>query len=100
MKGALRQNPHNMGIGLLHEPTGRIYVAPFDDVPGGHTHLAAEKGVQPSECKGFVVCHQPDGSLGPLNLSHLNGPQGQPGSLQMPQPTFDGIAQALKDAGL
>jgi len=33
-------------------------------------------------------------------MSHLNGPQGQPGSLQMPAPLFADIVQALQDEGL
>jgi hypothetical protein len=35
-----------------------------------------------------------------MNSSHLNGTQGQPGYLQMPDATFDAIVQALQGAGL
>jgi hypothetical protein len=35
-----------------------------------------------------------------INASHLNGPQGRPGSLRMPQPLFADLETALRQAGL
>jgi hypothetical protein len=102
VKDALNQNDLNVGVGLLHEPTGRIYLRPIDSLPhkGGHAELVAELGLPQRECKGFVISKSPAGAFVPVNLSHLNGPQGSPGSLQMPQATFDEIVKALGSAGL
>jgi hypothetical protein len=101
VKDALNQNPLNVGVGILHEPTGQVFLTPIDSLPnqGGHAELTDVLKMPPSECKGFVIAKQ-QGNFVPVNMSHLNGPQGQPGSLQMPQTTFDAIVQALKNAGL
>ena len=101
VKNALNQNGLNSGVGIFHEPTRRIYLIPIDDLPnrGGHTELAAVVNVPQSECKRFVIGKTNAGFL-PVNMSHLNGPQGQVRSLQMPQATFGEIVQALNDAGL
>jgi hypothetical protein len=101
VKDALNQNSLYGGVGIFHEPSRRIYLVPFDDLPnrGGHTELAKVVNVPQSECKGFAIGKTNGGFL-PVNISELNGPQGQPGSLQMPQPVFDEIVQALHDAGL
>jgi len=96
----LRRKPFNSGVGVLHEPSGQIFLAPFDDVPGGHADLVQQLNLPPSECKGFAIVLQPDGSPTAVNSSHLNGTQGSPGSLQMPQATFDAIVDTLRDAGL
>jgi hypothetical protein len=100
VKAALDQDPLNAGVGILHEPTGRIYLKPFDQVPGGHAQLAGDLGLPLSECKGFGIAKAAGGAYVPVNNSHLNGPQGLPGSLQMPQPTFADIVRALQAAGL
>jgi hypothetical protein len=100
VKDELDRDINNHGVGILHEPTGQIYLAPFDDVPNGHDELVAKWNLPASECKGFAIMKQPDGTFIPLNSSHLNGPQGQPGSLTMPLPTFSSIVQALQAAGL
>ena len=93
------QNPVNSGLGVLHEPTGRIYLVPFDDA-GGHDLFAKLLGLPASECKGFAITINPDGTFMPMNVSSLNGPQAGPSALQMPLPTFQSIVQALLDAGL
>lgn len=101
VKDALAANPNNLGIGLVHEPTGHVHLKPFDTVPGGHAQLAGDLRLPLNEVKGFVI-----GLSGRayqvLNVSHLNNPAGQGagGPLQMPQPLFDSVQQALKDAGL
>ena len=100
VKAALDQNPLNAGVGVLHEPTGTISLRPFDQVPGGHAQLAGDLGLPLNECKGFGIFKAPGGAYVPVNASHLNGPQGVPGSLQMPQPTFAEIIAALQAAGL
>jgi hypothetical protein len=100
VKDALRQDPLNAGVGILHEPTGTIHLRPFDMVPGGHAQLAGDLGLALRDCKGFAIVQAPDGSFVPVNRSHLNGPQGAPGSLQMPQPTFGEIVRALRAARL
>src|SRR5262245_2818857 len=100
VKDALRQNPLNLGVGVLHEPSGQIILAPFDDVPGGHVDLVVRSGLPVNACKGFVICIQPGDVFIPVNASHLNGPLGTPGSLQMPSTTFADIVQALGTAGL
>jgi hypothetical protein len=100
VKDALTADPHNLGVGVLHEPTGRIHLAPFDLVPGGPADLAGRFAFPLVECKGFVVSSAAAGGSQVINHSHLNGPQGQPGSLQMPQSTFGAIVQALTNCGL
>jgi hypothetical protein len=102
VKDALTRNPLDLGVGVLHEPTGRIYLLPFHQLPnrGGHDELVTVLQLIPSECKGFVIAVQSVGSFIPVNLSHLNGPQGQPGSLRMPAVTFASIVHSLQNAGL
>lgn len=100
IKDAMDRDVNNHGVGILHEPTGQIRLAPFDDVPGGHDQLAGKWCLPESECKGFAIMKQLDGTFVVFNSSHLNGPQGQPGSLQMPPSTFAAIVQALQAAGL
>ncbi len=91
----------NIGVGVLHEPTGQVRLRPMDALPnrGGHAELAGLLGLPLAECKGFVIGKQADVFV-PVNLSHLNGPQGQPGSLQMPAATFAAVVAALQSAGL
>jgi len=100
VKDAMRVDPGNLAVGILHEPTGQIYLAPFDDVPGSHCELTQLWSLPDSECKGFGILLQPDGTWATINHSHLNGVQGQPGSLQMPATIFSAIVQALQQAGL
>jgi hypothetical protein len=101
VKDALLQNDLNLGVGILHEPTGQVRLCPIDSLPnrGGHAEFAGVLGLPLAECKGFVIGKQGDAFV-PVNLSHLNGPQGQPGSLQMPAATFADIVRALRAAGL
>lgn len=100
VKDALARTPQNFGIGVLHEPTGQIVLAPFDRVPGGHAELASDQGWGLDACRGFVVTAGGQGKYVVVNHSHLNGLQGQPGSLKMPSATFDAIRHALQTAGL
>lgn len=98
---ALDANPNNLGIGVLHEGTGRIHLAPFDVLRGfAHRGLVQQLGFPENECKGFAIGRKADGSYEVANESHLNEPQGQPGSLQMPEATFAQVMKALQDAGL
>jgi hypothetical protein len=101
VKDALVQNDLNLGIGVLHEPTGQIHLAPMDSLPqrGGHAELVDLLQLPEAECKGFGILTR-QGAFVPVNSSHLNGPQGQPGSLQMPADTFDAVVDALRAAGL
>jgi hypothetical protein len=101
VKDALARDVNNVGVGVVHEPTGRVYLKPFDDLPmgGGHQELASLTQLPLGECKGFVIGLLHGGYV-VVNSSHLNGPQGQPGSLQMPAPLFLDIEQALRAAGL
>jgi hypothetical protein len=102
VKDALNQNDRNVGVGILHEPTGQIHLLPMDSLPnrGGHAELASVRGVSQAECKGFAVAKSSTETFFPVNLSQLNGPQGMPGSMQMPQALFDDVVQALRAAGL
>jgi hypothetical protein len=101
VKDALTQDPLDGGVGILHEPTGEIYLSPINSLPNrsGHVELAQIINLPLSECKGFVIART-NGGFRAVNMSQLNGPQGQPGSLQMPQSTFDDIVKALTAAGL
>jgi len=99
-KDELVKNPNNVGIGILHEPTGQIFLAPFDDLQGGHDRLVVREQFADADCKGFAVVHLPSGSFDAVNASHLNGVPGQPGSLLMPDPLFQALVSALRQAGL
>jgi len=100
VKDGLDHNARNAGLGILHEPSDRVFLAPFDSVPGGHAELAMQSGLPLHECKGFLIGKDTHGDYVLVNNSHLNGLQGQPGALRMPQTTFDAIEQALRNAGL
>ncbi len=102
VKDELDKNDLNVGLGVLHEPTDQIYLAPFDSLPGlgGHAEFVAYLGLSPADCKGFVILRPAPGSFTVVNSSHLNGVQGQPASLQMPPSTFQAILLALRQAGL
>jgi hypothetical protein len=100
VKDALAQNANNIGVGVIHEPTGRVFLKPFDDVPGGHAQIAGDAGIPLSEARGFLVGRSGSGYQ-VVNLSHLNSPApGSPGPMQMPQPLFDLVLQSLRNAGL
>jgi hypothetical protein len=101
VKDALDRNPNNAAVGIIHEPTGRIFLKPFDDVPGGHAQLAGDQGLPLNEAKGFVI-RKHAGGYQAINVSHLNNAAGQgaTGSMQMPADLFDAVVQKLKDAGL
>ena len=100
VKDALGRNPNNIGVGIIHEPTGRVFLKPFDDVPGGHAQFAGDLGLPVSETRGFLVGRSGSGYQ-VVNLSHLNSAApGSPGPMQMPQPLFDVALQSLQDAGL
>jgi len=74
---------------------------PMDSRPdvAGHATLEGLVGLPQSECRGFVIT-KTIGSYSAVNFSHLNGPQGQPGSLLMPPSIFNDIVKALQAAGL
>ncbi len=100
VKDALAKDPNNIGVGIIHEPTGRIVLKPFDDVPGGHAQLAGDLGLPLSETRGFLVGRS-GSSYQVVNLSHLNSLRaGGPGPMQMPQPLFDIVVKSLQAAGL
>lgn len=101
VKDELDKDTHNLGIGILHEPTGQIHLAPFDALGRlGHDELVRRRSLPRNDCKGFVIHKNPDGTFTVYNFSGLNGPQGQPGSTQMPRTTFAQIVKALEAAGL
>ena len=93
-------DPNNLGIGILHEATAQLHIAPYDVIKGGHDALVALHALAANECKGFAISRKPNGSFEAVNVSHLNGPQGQTGSLQMPLALFKSIEAALSQAGL
>ena len=101
IKDALARNPNNIGVGILHEPTGRVFLKPFDQVTGGHAQFASLLRFPLREVRGFVIGRTSSGYQ-VVNQSHLNQltGQGQPGSLAMPQDTFNQVLQSLNDAGL
>jgi hypothetical protein len=101
VKAGLSCDPRNHGVGVLHEPTGQIHLMPMDDLPnlGGHAELVTLLNLPQAECKGFAVVDH-GGRFVAVNNSHINGPQGQSGSLQMPPAVFQAIVQALAAAGL
>jgi hypothetical protein len=100
VKDGLLVNPNNIGVGILHQPTGQIRMAPYDDLLGGHDALTARCSLDNQECKGFVVVLRPDGQFDCVNNSHLNGAQGKPASLQMETALFQEIVNTLRTGGL
>src|SRR5437870_5718081 len=100
VKDALDQNPNNLGVGIIHEPTGQIHLRPFDDVPGGHAQLASDLGFPLAEVKGFII-GKSGNDYQVINASHLNNlaAQGATGSLQMPDDLFQKVLQGLSNAG-
>jgi hypothetical protein len=54
IKDALTQDPNNIGVGILHLPTDKIVLAPFDSV-GGHDALVLREKLLPVDCREFVV---------------------------------------------
>jgi hypothetical protein len=102
VKAALSQDTNDVGVGIFHEPTGEVHLSPINNLPnhGGHAELVSSLGLRLVECKGFLILRDPSGGFQPVNMSHLNGPQGVPGALRMPHLTFAAIVGALQAAGL
>ncbi len=94
VREALQEDSLNYGIGLLHEPTERIGLRPFNHVHhrGGHLGLAAECGWAANECLGFLVAI-PNGTSVIVNVSQLNV---RKGGLNMPAATFRNIVLSLR----
>ena len=101
VKDAMTADPSDFGIGVLHEPTGNVYLTTMKQIPNqnGHAGFVEQLGLQQSECKGFQL-FRASGRFVAVNNSHLNGTQGQPGSLQMPESLFGSILSQLKSMGL
>ncbi len=98
VKDAPAKDPNDIGVGILHLPADKIVLAPFDSV-GGHDALVLRENFLPVDCRGFVIVLS-SGAFDVINSSHLNGTQGQTGSLQMPQSLFATIESELRRAGL
>lgn len=94
VRESLRTDPVNLGVGLLHQITGRIVLRPFEEIRhgGGHLELAAEYGWLPDECLGFMVA-RPANECVMVNLSQLNA---QNGPLFMQHATFRTILLSLR----
>lgn len=75
VREALREEPSNYGVGVLHQPSERIALRPFDDIRfrGGHRELVDELGWRTDDCLGFLVAQQA-GKCVLVNLAHLNAP--------------------------
>jgi hypothetical protein len=95
VREALRSDPLNYGVGVLHLATGRIVLRPFNDIchRGGHLELADEFAWLPGECLGFIVA-EPEGKCVLINHSHLNV---RAGGLPMAQETFRNIVVSLRE---
>ena len=96
VREALLQDAFNLGVGILHLPTGRVVLRPFDALRhrGGHVELAEEFDWRPDECLGFIVA-RPAGECVMINLSQLNS---QAGPLYMPHGTFRNILLSLRQS--
>jgi hypothetical protein len=94
VREALQDDSLNYGVGLLHEPTERIGLRPYNQVHhrGGHLGLAAECGWTANECLGFLVA-VPKGTSVIINVSQLNV---RKGGLNMPADTFRNIVLSLR----
>src|SRR6266545_183455 len=96
VKQALTADPGDIGVGVIHLPTAGIILRPFNSIPSGNGHIGlVDETVSPAdEFRGFIVIREA-GRYDVLNSSHLNGPQGAPGSLRMPAQVFDMIVREL-----
>ena len=96
VREALKEDPSNFGVGILHVPTGRIALRPFDQLKhrGGHIELVTEREWTPRDCLGFVVA-RPAGEWVMVNLSQVNA---QVGMLWMPPTTFRNIVLSLRQS--
>lgn len=96
VREALQEDASNFGVGVLHVPSGRIALRPFDQLKnrGGHLELVSESEWTPRECLGFVVA-RPAGESLMVNLSQLNA---QVGPLWMPPGTFRTIVLSLRQS--
>jgi hypothetical protein len=101
VKEGLDTNLANVGVGVLHEDSERIVLRSMDAIAhrNGHMGVVDELEWPPTKCKGFLVIKEA-GRYHVINRSHLNGPQGAAGSLQMPADLFAAIVRRLTDAGL
>ena len=96
VREALKEDPSNFGVGILHQPTGRIALRPFNQLKnrGGHLELVNELEWSTRECLGFVVARPADECV-MVNLSQLNAPTG---ALWMPAGTFRSIVLSLRQS--
>jgi hypothetical protein len=96
VREALKEDPWNLGVGILHVPTGRIALRPFDQLKnrGGHLELVHELEWVLGECLGFIVA-RPAAECVMVNLSQLNA---QAGALWMAPETFRNIVLALRQS--
>jgi hypothetical protein len=94
VRDALRQDPANLGVGILHLATGRVALRPIEQLRhrGGHVELVAENYWTPEECLGFIVA-RPAGECQIINLSQLNS---RAGYVYMPPGTFRDIVLNLR----
>jgi hypothetical protein len=94
VREALREDSLNFGVGLLHEPSGRIGLRSFNDIyhRGGHLGFAGECAWRVDECLGFLVA-MPKESCTIVNLSQLNV---RKGGLHMPAEIFRSIVLSLR----
>lgn len=96
VRDALVADPTNFGVGILHVPSERIVLRPFDCLKnrGGHLELVDELEWPTRDCLGFVVS-RPAGECVMVNLSQLNA---QAGPLWMPPATFREVATTLRQS--
>ncbi len=96
VRDALRTDSCNLGVGIVHLPTGRIALKPFESLRhrGGHVGLAAEMEWSPEECLGFMVA-RPSAECIMINRSQLNA---QAGALHMPAETFRNVLSRLRNS--
>jgi len=94
VRESLRNDPANLGVGLLHRPSDRLVLRPFNEVRhrGGHLELVHEFGWLPDECFGFIVA-KPGRECVMVNLSQLNA---RGGPLFMAHATFRKILLSLR----
>jgi hypothetical protein len=94
VREALLQDAGNLGVGVVHLPTARIALRPFDRLQhrGGHVELAGANDWAPDHCLGFLVA-RPTGECVMINRSQLNA---QTGPLQMPQVAFRKVLLSLR----
>ncbi|MCE9530804.1 MAG: hypothetical protein K8T89_06740 [Planctomycetes bacterium] len=94
VREALARDRTEYGVGILHQPSSKIALRPFDQLRyrGGHQELISLKEWLPEDCLGFIVA-RPAEEYVMINLAQINT---RDGPLNMPAGLFRNIVLSLR----